>query len=135
MNICIPVQEQKDLQSRISAHFGSAPFFMIVDTDTETFKTVPNINLHHGHGMCMPLQSLQNETIDGVVVGGIGAGAFNKLKSAQIEVYITKQSIVKNIIEEFKSSILTPLQGNQVCAHHGPHPHHGASGGHGPHHH
>ncbi len=34
MNICIPVNEDKGLQSPVCAHFGSAPAFMIVDTES-----------------------------------------------------------------------------------------------------
>ena len=32
MNLCIPITEDQGLQSPVSGHFGSAPYFMIVDT-------------------------------------------------------------------------------------------------------
>ena len=79
MNICIPVTEDNGTASPVSRHFGSAPLFLIVDTDSGACRAVPNRNQHHSHGMCMPLASLAGERIDGMVVGGIGMGALSKL--------------------------------------------------------
>ena len=42
MQICIPVVEDKGLQSRVSAHFGSAPAFMIVDTESGACRAIAN---------------------------------------------------------------------------------------------
>ena len=39
MKICIPVNENNGVDSSVSAHFGSAPFFMIVDSDTGSALT------------------------------------------------------------------------------------------------
>ena len=130
MNICIPIQAEQNLQSQISAHFGSAPFFMIIDVDTNILKTIPNSNASHGYGMCVPLQALQNEKIDAVVVSGIGTGAFQKLKNAHINVYVTHKSVVQDILEELQSGQVKHLQNNQVCAHHG-HQHHRHEAEHG----
>ena len=58
MKVCIPVTEDHGLQSPVSAHFGSAPLFMIVDIEGGSCRTVPNHNSHRGHGMCQPLSVL-----------------------------------------------------------------------------
>jgi predicted Fe-Mo cluster-binding NifX family protein len=128
MNVCIPVNEDKGLQSPICAHFGSAPVFMIVDTDDETCRAVPNRNEHHGHGMCMPLASLRGENIDGMVVGGIGGGALSKLQAAGIRVYLSDLPTVEASVAAFKSGSLREVTPAEACAHHGAGPH-----GHGPH--
>ena len=119
MNICIPVNEDKGLQSEVCAHFGSAPAFMMVDTDNGTCRAITNNNQHHGHGMCMPLQSLQGEHIDGMVVGGIGMGALNKLNAANIKVYVSDFSTVAETVDAFKAGTLKPMQPGMACAHHG----------------
>ena len=119
MNICIPINEDKGLQSEVCAHFGSAPAFLMVDTDSRICRAIPNQNQHHGHGMCMPLQSLQGERIDGMVVGGIGMGALNKLNAANIKVYVSDLSTVAETVDAFKAGTLRLMQPSMACAHHG----------------
>ena len=72
MKLCIPVVENKGLDSEASQHFGSAPEFVLVDTDAMTASAIPNRNTGHAHGACQPLLSLEGHDIDGAVVGGIG---------------------------------------------------------------
>jgi len=119
MNICIPVDEDKGLQSQVCAHFGSAPAFMIVDTDTGACRAIVNGNQHHGHGMCMPLQSLRGERIDGMVVGGIGMGALNKLNASNIKVYVSEHATVGEVVIASKAGRLKLMQPGMACAQHG----------------
>lgn len=119
MNICIPVDEPQGLESPVCAHFGSAPAFMIVDTDSGRCRAIPNNNQHHGHGMCMPLSLLAGEAIDGMVVGGIGMGALNKLNAANIDVYLAEHATVGEIVAAFKAGTLKRLGPAMACSHHG----------------
>ena len=119
MFICISVSDDLGLASHVCAHFGSAPSFMIVDTDTDACRTIPNGNMHHGHGMCAPLQSLAGEHIDGMVVGGIGMGALNKLMAAQIQVFMAQHATVGETVTAWKAGALQPVDPGQACAHHG----------------
>jgi len=119
MNICIPVNEDRGLQSPVCAHFGSAPFFMIVDTDSGSCRAIANKNQHHGHGMCAPLAALEGECIDGMVVGGIGMGALNKLNAAKVGVYFSKYATIAEIVAAFKAGNLQLMQPNMACAGHG----------------
>ena len=123
MNICIPVNEDNGLNSTVCAHFGSAPIFMIIDSDTGDCRPILNRNLHHGHGMCMPLQALQGERIDAMVVGGIGMGALNKLNAAGIRVYIAEKPTVSETIDALKADALRLMQPGMACAGHS-HGHH-----------
>jgi len=118
MNICIPVDEDNGLASRVCAHFGSAPLFMIVDTDGESCRAIPNHNQHHGHGMCMPLEALQGESLDGMVVGGIGMGALNKLIAAGLRVYVSEHPTVAETVGAFKAGTLRTMQPDMACAQH-----------------
>jgi predicted Fe-Mo cluster-binding NifX family protein len=123
MNICIPIDQDEGLRSRVCAHFGSAPAFLIVDTEAGTCRAIPNSNQHHGHGMCMPLQSLQGEQIDGMVVGGIGMGALGKLNAANIQVYVSEHATVEETVAAFKAGALRPMTPASACSHHGHGPH------------
>ena len=123
MNLCIPVEADLGLDSRVCAHFGSAPYFLIVDSATGTYRATVNGNQHHGHGMCMPLQSLQGERFDAMVVGGIGMGALNKLSAAGIRVYRSQHATVGEVVAAFKTGSLELMQPGMACAQHG-HGHH-----------
>jgi predicted Fe-Mo cluster-binding NifX family protein len=119
MNICIPVEADNGLNSTVCAHFGSAPSFMIVDAESGSCRAIANGNQHHGHGMCMPLQALQGEPIDAMVVGGIGMGALNKLNASNIQVYISSHATVEEVLVALKAGALKLMQPAMACAHHG----------------
>jgi predicted Fe-Mo cluster-binding NifX family protein len=121
MNICIPVTDDKGLESPVCAHFGSAPLFLIVDTENGTCHAISNRNLNHGHGMCQPLLSLAGERVDGMVVGGIGMGALGKLQAANIQVYLSEFPTAAATIEAFKAGKLKVVTPQTACGHHGGH--------------
>ena len=118
MNLCIPVTEDKGLQSPVSGHFGSAPSFLIVDSDTGVCRTVSNRDAHHSHGACQPLASLAGERVDAVVVGGIGAGALSKLQAAGVRVFLAEQPTVEAVVAAFKTGTLQLATPEGACAHH-----------------
>jgi predicted Fe-Mo cluster-binding NifX family protein len=132
MKICIPTTENKGLESAVSAHFGSAPFFMLVDTESGETSVVENANQHHSHGMCRPLAAIEGQQVDGVVVGGIGAGALAKLGAAGIAVYRADHPTVGETLEAFKADRLGRVEPGSACSHghHGPGPRNGAGCGH-----
>ncbi|MBU1069466.1 NifB/NifX family molybdenum-iron cluster-binding protein [Myxococcota bacterium] len=120
MIICIPVLEDLGLESPISAHFGSAPAFMLADTKTRTTSLVTNNNAHHVHGMCQPLAALDGLQFEAVVVGGIGAGALGKLQAAGVKVYRTTGGTVSDVIDAVESGIMQVMSLQGACGgHHG----------------
>lgn len=121
MNICIPVNEDQGLKSSVCAHFGSAPYFMIVDLESGACRAIANTNQHHGHGMCMPLAALQGESIDGLAVGGIGAGAVNKLLAAGIQVFFSEESTVEETMTAYKAGTLRLVTPETACGQHRTH--------------
>ena len=52
MRIAVPIKEDRGLESTVHGHFGSAPIFARVDSETMEFKAFQNRNLEHAHGMC-----------------------------------------------------------------------------------
>ena len=133
MKICIPVTEDLGLQSPLCNHFGSTPLFILVDTDSESLRTISNQNQDHAHGACQPLLAFANENVDGVVVGGIGMGALSKLQAANIEVFISSHPTVEKTITALKAGTLQKASPAIACGYHG-HGHHGhtGQGSHGP---
>lgn len=121
MILCIPTNDDNGLNSQVCGHFGSAPNFLIVDTEQNKTKLVVNHNTHDQHGMCNPLKNLAGINIDAIVVGGIGMGAYSKLRAANINVYVSHKATVSEIVAEANANQLVELAPEQACAHHGQH--------------
>lgn len=118
MKICIPVNKDQGLQSEVCAHFGSAPAFLIVDTDNNDCHAIVNQNQHHEHGTCAPFAMLQGEILDGVVVGGIGMGALNRLMAAGLSVFRAEHPTVSMTVEAYKAGSLKRMQPGMACGGH-----------------
>ena len=126
MQICFPVTRDDGPKSPLSKHFGSAPLFVIADTDKGALRAVENKNPHHSHGACQPLRSLSGESLDSVVVGGIGMGALTKLQKAKLRVFLAgAHRTVEEALDAAKSGSLKEATAESACAHrgHGPHGH------------
>ncbi|MEJ2695412.1 MAG: NifB/NifX family molybdenum-iron cluster-binding protein [Candidatus Sulfobium sp.] len=118
MKVCFPSGGNTELDSPVYGHFGSAPVFVLVDTESKEITVLPNANQHHAHGMCNPVAALAGQTVDAVVVGGIGGGALMKLNMAGISVYkATAETIAENLAF-LTSGRLPQFQPGQSCAGH-----------------
>jgi len=69
--------------------------------------------------MCNPLKALNGKSIDAIVVGGIGAGAINKLNAMDIKVYKASEGTIQNNISLLSSNSLPELSINNACSQHG----------------
>lgn len=118
MKLCIPIKENKGLDSVAFNHFGSSPIFMIYDTATEETKLIENGNLHHEHGMCQPLKALGGEKVDAVLVAGIGAGALSKLAIQGVKAYRVEEGTVAYNIELFNKNALPEFTLEHSCKSH-----------------
>lgn len=119
MRVCIPVNADAGIYSSICEHFGSAPMFMVVDTDSGACRALTNRNAHHAHGMCQPLEALHGERLDALVVAGIGAGALMKVTAAGMAVYLAEHATVEEIVKAFHAGTLRPVTPDRACAGHG----------------
>ena len=119
MKLCFPVESDQGLDSIVFGHFGSAPMFVVFDTASKSLETINNQDLGHVHGMCNPLKALSGKSVDAIVVGGIGAGAINKLNALGIKVYRAGQSTVKSNLEALQKGTLTEMSAEHACGGHG----------------
>jgi predicted Fe-Mo cluster-binding NifX family protein len=119
MKIAFPTQDNRGLESPVYGHFGTAPFFTVVDDQTGAFEAVSNMDLNHSHGQCQPMKALGRAKADAVVVGGIGAGALNGLLSAGIKSYRAVEGTVADNLKLFRQGALPQFTLNQTCAGHG----------------
>jgi predicted Fe-Mo cluster-binding NifX family protein len=118
MKVGFAVQEIQGVESRVYDHFGSAPAFIIVDTEGKEVLTVNNKDLHHVHGACNPIMALDGKSVDAMVVGGIGAGALVKLNAMGIRVYGAGASTVKENLALLGENRLQELSIYNSCRSH-----------------
>lgn len=118
MKICFPVQKDEGINSAVYNHFGSAPIFVVVDTDTNDLSTISNRDQHHSHGACNPMKALDNQKVDAIVVGGIGAGALTRLNQMGIIVHRSQASTIQENMAMFASQSLPVLTVQGCCGGH-----------------
>jgi len=120
MKLGFPVEINQGLESAVYGHFGSAPAFVVVDTDSQETIILENGNRQHQHGSCNPTMALRGQQIDAVIVGGIGPGALMKLNAMGIRVFGAGASTVQENIALWKANNLPELSMDDSChAHQG----------------
>ena len=118
MKICFPVEADQGLESKVYGHFGSAPTFVLFDTETRTVGTINNQDLGHEHGQCNPVKALDGKMVDAIIVDGIGAGAINKLNAMNIKVYSAAKNTVQENIGLFENNQIIELTKKDACGGH-----------------
>ncbi len=118
MKVCFPVQQDEGMESQVYNHFGSAPFFIVVDTEGKSVQRINNRDLHHVHGACNPIMALGGQSIEALVVGGIGGGALMKLNAMGVKVYEAETRSVKDNLTLLKENKLQELSMDHSCRAH-----------------
>ncbi len=121
MIICLPTMGDRGLKEKVHNHFGSAGFFTIYNSDLKTVKTVQNRNVHHSHGACQPLSSIEDHKVDIVLTSGMGRRALRKLNMEGIKVYTLEGETVEEAVKRFEEGNLSELTVDRSCQHHGCH--------------
>lgn len=118
MKLCFPVEVDNGVESRVYGHFGSAPRFVVLDTETGKAMPVINGDQKHAHGGCNPIMALKGQPVDAIIVGGIGAGALNRLMNLGIKVYRAEKPMIRENVELFAAGRLPLFTLQQTCAGH-----------------
>jgi len=118
MRIAFPTKENEGLESLVYSHFGSAPYFVIVEAETSELEILDNQDLGHEHGNCQPLAALGGAPVDVVVVGGIGGGALKKLANAGVKTYRAVEGTVSENLSLIKTDKLPVFAMDQTCQGH-----------------
>jgi predicted Fe-Mo cluster-binding NifX family protein len=123
MNVCIPIDEARGLLSPVSAHFASAPAFLIIDTETLAYRPVGNQRARAGEraragtSKPHPLCDLLRETLDLFIVSGIGTRALALLASRSVPVLRTRRGNVADALAGLIAGTLDPLTRDPLPPH------------------
>ena len=121
MRICIPTIDNREHLSEVCNHFGSAPYFIVYDSEANTYETVDNSDSEHEHGMCRPTLNISEMNVDTVICKGLGRRAIQKLNEAGIRVCKTDLSYVKEIVRSLSETELEEIDASDACQGHGCH--------------
>lgn len=122
MKICIPTHDGRGLESRVHAHFGSAPWFTFVDTETGEAEAVENPACSASPGSCHHVGMLSRRGVNMVVSAGLGRRALAGLADAGIEVVVAPQRGVAEVVAMARAGELEPMKFEGACVggfHHG----------------
>lgn len=123
MKICIPVLEDKQFESREYDHFGRAPYFAIVDTESNALEIVANTEEDHEHHEDHHSQLLKSHDVDAVICSGIGRRAVAALARAGIGLLTPPERTVAEVTAAIRAGRARPLSAEQACGGGGRHQH------------
>jgi predicted Fe-Mo cluster-binding NifX family protein len=128
MRICIPTETPRGLQAKLAKHFGTAPFFTLVDLDSGAVSVRANPSCHSQPGSCHHLSLLRSEHVQALVSGGLGREAFHALRQAGIDVLVPAGDQVAEVVAALRKGESTPMTFAATC---GGTAGHGCGHGHG----
>ncbi len=118
MRICVPTTTDLGLTALVHGHFGSAPYFTLVDADGGNLKVILNSNEHHEHGQCTPLGQLQAETFDALVVAGMGRRAMQAVQTTGARVLKAAGYTVQENLAALNAGKLVDMSDSHACEGH-----------------
>ena len=110
----------EDLNAQIDPRFGRCRYFLIVDTDTMSFKSISNeSSMASGGAGIQAAQTVAKAGVEVVVTGNMGPNAFQTLSAAGIIVFTGANGTVKEAIEKYKKGELEKIESASVSSHFG----------------
>jgi predicted Fe-Mo cluster-binding NifX family protein len=109
MKVCFPVIADAGMESTIYGHFASAPFFIIIDTDTRQSLAIANCDPAQPFAGCNPFSALSRQQLDGIVVGGIGDESVRVMNICGFQVYQANSASIADNAALFESSSLSEV--------------------------
>jgi len=120
MKIAFPVMDDKGLNAAIADHFGRAPLYTVVDTETNDISVLQNTGEHFGGQHSAPV-SLNQSNINVLICKGLGRKAIDLFNQLKIGVYLTQDILVKDALNSYnnnKLSLATETDGCTEAHHH-----------------
>jgi predicted Fe-Mo cluster-binding NifX family protein len=123
MLIAYPVLESEGLRSKISPHFGRAPFFLVVETENHTCQGYATDGLR-AEGECAPLRALARLGVREVHCPHMGRGALQRCFEYRLQVFQTTASTVEAALTARSAGLCPDLPDEALCGGHDDDDHH-----------
>jgi len=117
MKICVPTMGEAGMEEAICQHFGRAPTFTIVDTDSGKITVLPNVSEHMG-GTGLPTETIFAAGVQLMIVGGLGPKAVAMFNEGGVDVFVGATGTVKDAIDDWRANMLSRAIVDNACQDH-----------------
>ena len=107
--VCIPIAEDRGLVSPVSDELDSAPMFLLVDSSTLAFRTIPNAAERRKDRGCDPCEALEDTAIDVLIVASVGAASLARIAMRGVAVHGGARGTAADALAELISGRLPVL--------------------------
>ena len=115
--IAVAAENDKGLESLVSAHFGKCQYYMIIETEknkiVSSFKVENPYFGDHGVPGRIPA-FIKEQNADVIIAGGMGQRAIGFFNDFNIEAVTNASGKVKDVVEEYLQG---DLRGYSACKH------------------
>lgn len=131
MKICVPTESDSGLDATVSGHFGRAPYFAFIDSETKNVEFVANSRSAARSGRCGGAALAAEGHPEAVLAAGMGHGAFDLLTAGGARIYLSTGGRLGEAVDAFLAGNAAELTEEQAAGHHhgGETHHHHAGGG------
>jgi len=120
--IVIPVEDEGGLSAILSAHFGRAPYFAVIETEEHgkigSIDFIPNRGQHTG-GRGLPAQNILDLQPDVVISTGMGWRAIDIFQQKGVGVLQSQHGTVESTMNLYTQKRLPELTKGCLDAKHG----------------
>lgn len=117
MRLCIPTMEKGGLDDVVCDHFGRAPTYTIVDSESDEVQVVKNRSEHMG-GLGKPPEHIAKTGAKVLICMGLGPKAIDMLCSFGVEVYVGASGSVRDAVQMWKDGKLQQATYDTACKGH-----------------
>jgi len=99
-----------DLNAQVALRFGTAPYFIIADLESNRFQSIQNNSLadSRGYGIAAA-QLVATQGAEAAVAGAYGPQAYDALKSLNITPFIAKPGKISDVLIQYRSGLLAQV--------------------------
>ena len=115
MIVAFPIESENGLKSKIDEHFGVAPFFLIVDSDSKKIEVLQNKKFSDKHASCKSDRFAGDMNIEAVITKCIGNGSLRNLNKQNIKVFQAQSNLVEENLKLLVNGKLNLFHMFDIC--------------------
>ncbi|HDP97308.1 MAG TPA: dinitrogenase iron-molybdenum cofactor biosynthesis protein [Euryarchaeota archaeon] len=117
MKIGVPTMGDRGMDEVVCDHFGRAPTYTIVDSDTGSVRIIENRSEHMG-GTGKPPEALARESVNLLLCSGLGPRAITMFQDSGIAVYVGATGSVREVLSMWREGRLQAATSENACKEH-----------------
>ena len=119
MKICV-TSVSGNLDAQVDSRFGRCQYFMIVDSESMQFESIPNLAVTSGSGAgIQAAQTIASKKAQVLITGNVGPKAFQALSAAGISIITGASGKVRAAIEKYSQGLFSETKAPTVGEHFG----------------